>query len=379
MNLFRHTDPGKQKPACPGSRRSFAAAFLLFLADMLLMAAASLIPGAAEWYWNTLYRPTASAVSRLTGRIPFSLAEFGLYLLILLFLFSLVRLGVQIRKHRAPGKVLFLWSSHLLLAASILGFFFMLGGGINYHQTSFAEKAGISVEPVSTEDLQKICLWLTDEVNARCTLVNRDSDGVMQLSRPEGPDGAAAMEKLGETWPDLSGFYPMPKKVCGSVILSQLGLTGIFSAFTIEANYNGDMTPYNIPFTVCHELSHLKGFMQEEEANFIAFLACIGSGQTDFEYSGYLSAWIYCMNALYDTDYELWKAVRSVLSPLAEPDLSANNAFWNSYESTLSEVSDQVNDTYLKLNGQEQGVQSYDRMVELVVAFFKDKIPAEQP
>lgn len=73
------------------------------------------------------------------------------------------------------------------------------------------------------------------------------------------------------------------------------------------------------------------------------------------------------------------ESCKKCLSPLAEPDLSANNAFWNSYESTLSEVSDQVNDTYLKLNGQEQGVQSYDRMVELVVAFFKDKIPAEQP
>lgn len=116
----------------------------------------------------------------------------------------------------------------------------------------------------------------------------------MSLSRPEGPDAAAAMESLGETFPDLSGSYPMPKKVLCSQILSRLGLTGIFSAFTIEANYNRDMT--------------------------------------------------------------------------------ANREFWASYDGILEEISTQVNDTYLKINGQDSGVQSYDMMVELTVAYFKDKI-----
>ena len=75
----------------------------------------------------------------------------------------------------------------------------------------------------------------------------------------------------------MEGFYPRPKKLAVSEVLSYQGLTGIYLPFTIEANYNGDMTAYNIPFTVCHELSHLRGFMEEREANFIAFLACIGS------------------------------------------------------------------------------------------------------
>ena len=37
------------------------------------------------------------------------------------------------------------------------------------------------------------------------------------------------------------------------------------------------MVSYNLPFTTCHELSHLRGFMQEEEANFIGFLACVNA------------------------------------------------------------------------------------------------------
>ena len=181
------------------------------------------------------------------------------------------------------------------------------------------------------------------------------------------------MEKLAEAFPSLKGYYPMPKKVAVSEILSYQGLTGVYSPFTIEANYNGDMTPYNIPFTTCHELSHLRGFMEEKEANFIAFLACIGSDRTDFQYSGYLSGWVYCMNALYRTDYETWQEVRVQLDEDAEPDLAANNAFWDRYEGPVSKTAERINDTYLKVNGQADGVKSYDRMVDLVVAYYTER------
>ena len=64
------------------------------------------------------------------------------------------------------------------------------------------------------------------------------------------------------------------------------------------------MTPYNIPHTICHELSHLKGFMREDEANFIGYLACIRSDDPMFRYSGYLTGWIYAGNALAKADVE---------------------------------------------------------------------------
>ncbi len=59
------------------------------------------------------------------------------------------------------------------------------------------------------------------------------------------------------------------------------------------------MVAYNIPFTACHELAHLRGFMQEQEANFIGYLAGTRSDSLEFNYSGYMLGWIYCTNALY--------------------------------------------------------------------------------
>ena len=171
----------------------------------------------------------------------------------------------------------------------------------------------------------------------------------------------------------MEGYYPRPKELIFSEILSYQQLTGIYLPFTVEANYNGDMTSYNKPFTVCHELSHLRGFMQEQEANFIAFLACTGSERTDFQYSGYLSGWVYCMNALYRADPESWQEVRSLIDAAAEPDLAANNAFWDRYEGPVSDTAERINDTYLKVNGQADGVKSYDRMVDLVVAYYTER------
>lgn len=151
-------------------------------------------------------------------------------------------------------------------------------------------------------------------------------------------------------------------------ILSVQNLTGIYSPFTVEANYNTGITAYNIPFTACHELSHLRGFMEEKEANFIGFLACRESDVPEFRYSGSLMGWIYCMNVLYRTDYEAWEEIRSTFPKEAEADLRANNEYWEKYDTPVAEVSNKINDTYLKANGQSDGVESYDRMVDLIVS-----------
>ena len=80
------------------------------------------------------------------------------------------------------------------------------------------------------------------------------------------------------------------------------------------------------------------------------------------------------MNALYRADPEEWRDTRILLDEKAEVDVSANSQFWNSYEGVISETADRINDTYLRANGQADGVRSYDRMVDLIVAYFRDRV-----
>ena len=356
------------------SKRRITVSALLLVLSAGLMVLSVQAPDFAEWYSQNIYPVLVSAIGRLTGLLPFSLAEICLYLLLAALILSLICLCIGIARKGEAGRRLFAWFSCAVLAVSILAFLYTAGCGVNYHRKTFSSEEGIIASDYTAEELQEICIRLTEEVNFRADEVSRDSSGVMILSAPEGDGAVEAMEKLAEAFPSLKGYYPMPKKVAVSEILSYQGLTGVYSPFTIEANYNGDMTPYNIPFTACHELSHLRGFMEEKEANFIAFLACIGSDRTDFQYSGYLSGWTYCMNALYRADPEGWKETRSLLDKKAEADVWANSQFWNSYEGVISETADRINDTYLRANGQADGVRSYDRMVDLIMAYFTDFI-----
>jgi hypothetical protein len=48
-----------------------------------------------------------------------------------------------------------------------------------------------------------------------------------------------------------------------------------------------DVLPVERPMVVAHEWSHLAGFADESEANFLGWLACVG-GSDEAAYSGWL-------------------------------------------------------------------------------------------
>lgn len=330
-----------------------------------LSAAARMIPGFAQWYSTHLYPIWVGSIGRILGYFPFSVSELLLYLLIFwvctVFIRLIARKAISKRKAVETGCYL----------AIALCFLYVVNCGVNYQRDSFSETSGILMEEYTSEELEEVCRWLTENIADYSDKVKRGSDGGMILKVSVGRAAVEAMEKLSDEYPELKGYYPKPKKLVNSWILSIQNLSGVYSPFTIEANYNGDMQDYYIPFTACHELSHLRGFMQEQEANFISFLACINSGENEFVYSGNLSGWIQCMNVLYRVDYDAWEEVRNQLPSEVEADLKLNREFWAKYDGRIAEVSNRVNDTYLKANGQKDGVESYNRMVDLIVAYYK--------
>lgn len=324
----------------------------------------------AQWYSEHIYPWIVSLIGRFFGIFPFSVAEFLLYAGILLLVGSLVRIIYRLIKKKADKKEGLRYLRRLGIIALILAALYMINCGINYHRNSFAESIGLKADTYTVDELKGVCMDLTERVNTYAGQVERDADGVMVLSGNEREEAAAAMERLGEKWDVLADYYPKPKPLAFSAFLSVQNLTGIYSPFTVEANYNQDMTPYNIPFTACHELSHLRGFMQEEEANFIAWLACKDAPEAELQYSGNMLAWIHCMNVLYEEDRAAWSEIREILSEEADVDLRANSEFWDKWDGAVAEVSEQINDNYLKANGQKDGVQSYGRMADLVVAYY---------
>lgn len=392
-DVIRYILMMKKRFADISNRKKFIAGSILFAAGFILMYISRISRAFAQWYSVHIYPVWVNVTGRLMGFFAFSVSEVLLYTLLLLAALTFLRLAVKVVKKHAVKKDFLTWGCGLYVLAGALFFLYVLNCGINYHRESFSESSGIKMESYTAEELKSVCLWLTEEVNSLSAGVIRDEEGVMRLGegsmeagkdtqgmegRKGGGQAAAgplhkkavrAMQRLGREYPELSGFYPNPKGLLCPWILSVQQLTGIYSPFTVEANYNSGIVDYNIPFTMCHELSHLRGFMQEEEANFIAFLASSGSDDMHFQYSGYLMGWKYCMNVLYKADYDAWEEVRAQLSGNIEADLAANRDFWDQYDGRIAEAANKVNDTYLKANDQSEGVESYSKMVDLIVAY----------
>ena len=105
----------------------------------------------------------------------------------------------------------------------------------------------------------------------------------------------------------------------------------------------------------------------------MAYLACRHSEYADFRYSGAMLAFVYTNNALISADPELGNEIFQTLCKGAQIDFAVNSAYWKQFEGPVSEISSTVNDAYLKANRQEDGVKSYGRMVDLLLADYRQR------
>ena len=113
----------------------------------------------------------------------------------------------------------------------------------------------------------------------------------------------------------------------------------------------------------------MTGFMREDEANFIAFLACRDSGDPYLTYSGWYDITIYLLNAFYtDATAKEYVTVYTLLPEYIQNQLDMQNRFWDKYETHFGEVAETMNDVYLKINDQPEGTKSYGRVVDLAIA-----------
>ena len=325
-----------------------------------------------------IYRVYAFIMGNLTGWIPVSIMELGIIILPLVAIFIIVRWIVGIVKNKGKRMSRFINGMvNVLCLGSIILFWSTCFSGVNNYRYTFAELTGLEVRDSSKEELNELCLWLAERASeVRRQITSVDENGVMKSSydsfRDMTKEARRLYGKLGETYEVFD--YPCwnSKAIIFSHLMSYTDIVGVYCVFTMETNINVDVSDYSIPSTIMHELSHSYGFMREDEANFISFLGCIQSESLEFQYSGYMHALIHAGNKLAGIDMDLYTELHKTYDPGVRLDLNANSAYWDQFEDTvIQEVSNVVNDTYLKANNQSDGVASYGRMVDLLLAWYR--------
>lgn len=363
---------------------------ILFFISVLMQVLARVTPVFGEWYARSVYPFFNNTLGRILSIFPFSIAEILLYTGIVVILIAVGRLIKNVIQKNETMRTFFLKiGSGILKIAITACFLYTIGCGINYYCTPFSEVEKLPIGQCKKEELVQLCYQLRDELNKVSQEIVFDENGQSKLPPSLRLEAQKAMRNLGKEYPSLAGYYPKAKKILVAPILSYQSIVGIYSPFTIEANYNPAVPNYTHAFTICHELSHLKGFMLEDEANFIAYLACMKSDNPYFKYSALLETYEMATSALIKKhkDYNTYFEIDGKLNESIMRERKYAYEWWRKYRTLtignqdgahidldISKASDVVNDAYLKINDIEDGTMSYGRMIDLLIAYQKKNI-----
>lgn len=338
------------------------------------------------------YRIISQPVSWFFGLFPFSMAEILIIAAIIAavsyLIVCIVRTvkglrrkgceGNSAQSSTSPWKPMLNFLTLALCLASGLYSLFYAFWGWNFSRHSLEENLHYQVQESSEEELAELCRELAGKINELRPQVTENAEGVMTIEGDRqmlAKRAAAGYENLAATQSDsidykalFGGSYCQPQYLLTSTAFCYMGITGIFIPYTFEANVNGRTPDCSLPHTMMHEMAHQQGFPREDEANFVAFLACRAHEDVDFQYSGYYIAFVYSINALFDHDADVAREIYAAMDEGYRRDAAASNAFWDQFEGPVEEVATAVNNSYLQANGQDDGVHSYGRMVDWLLA-----------
>ena len=255
----------------------------------------------------------------------------------------------------------------------MLVFLFVGLWGLNHYGPSVAERVGLEVTGYTNAQLTETTAYMAAQAGAWADQVERSEAGDMKTDFAALSKSARlGYEALGETYAFFQTEEPLPrvKRLLAPNIFSYAGITGIFVPFTGESGVNPDTYAASLPFTMCHELAHRLSIAAEDEANFAAFLACTAHSDAVFQYSGWYSAFIYCYNALYEADRAAATEIWDNMSDTLRADCRRANDHYAPYEGAVQDAAQQVNDAYLKAFDEEDGVQSYGKAADLLIAWY---------
>lgn len=330
-------------------------------------------PESAEWYAEKIFPAVSFPAVFLNSLIPISLTELALVAGIMIFPLLIAWFIFRAIRSDSKGKYFYRTALIAAIVFSVFSASFSLMHGFNYSRNPLDAMLGIAPTERSEEELEEVLRWLIASVTEEQKNLPKDEFGSSMLLTDMDQtlaDGSEAMNLAGDRFPVLAGNDALPKPVGLSHYWSYTGIVGMYFPFFGEANINIDVPVYSIPMSICHELAHVRGIAREQDANLAAFIACISSDRADFRYSGYIFALGYIASDLAAADIEAYIRLMETIPDVVWKDWQASADYWMQFEGPVEEVSEQVNDTYLKANNQEAGTMSYSMVSGQIIEYY---------
>ena len=298
-------------------------------------------------------QPVLTSISNLA---PFAILDVLVIAIVALWLGFAVR-DVRRSRFRAAVPILLrtvVWTSAIYLV-------FLLAWGLNYRRVRLVEALGVDAARVSPGTLRRAANLTVARMNALHDRAHADGWPAASTIEPALAGGfGQAMDAIGRHSPIVA----RPKHTLLDWYFQRAGVSGMTDPIFLETLVAGDLLPFERPFVVAHEWSHLSGIADEGEANFSGWLTCL-RGSTCDQYSG----WLFLYEELSGASGARERArLAATLAAGPRDDLRAvRERLARHVNRRVAAAGWQVYDSYLKANRVDAGTASYDEVVRLVL------------
>ncbi|MBI3403229.1 MAG: DUF3810 family protein [Acidobacteria bacterium] len=330
------------------------------VAFVVVALAAALAPVPAmlvdRFYTRGPYRFLQALLTSASNLAPFALFD---VLLIAVAVAWTVLATRDVRRSGLRGVVAI--AARTLVWISAIYLTFLVAWGLNYRGVRLIDALGVDRARVSPDALRRAADLAVARVN---TLRDRAyADGWLAAGTIE-PELAGAFARA----MDAIGRRPLvvarPKRTLIDWYFQRAAVSGMTDPFFLETLVAGDLLPFERPFVIAHEWSHLAGLTDEGDANFGGWLACVRGSAGD-QYSG----WLFLYEELASASGGRERArLAAALAAGPREDLAAvRDRLARHVNRRVAAAGWRVYDSYLKANRVEAGAASYAEVVRLVL------------
>lgn len=340
------------------------ASLVIRVALVLAVIAVALAPPAAasveRWYAKSLYPILQSNLTALSNHAPIALFD------VAIIAFALIAIAIWIWSIRLARKKQAMRSLARGVAATLTLFaviylWFLGSWGLNYARPPLESQLAFDASRITPDAVRALAEHAVDRANKTYTAAHAAGFPAITDAPQRLIDALHQVER--ELGRPRATIVAMPKRSLFTPFYRASGVSGQLGPFFLETLLNPDLTGPERPAVLAHEWAHLSGYAPESDASFVGLLAALRAGPAA-EYSVWLDLVSEASSQLQPVTQRVvlqkleagpradQEAIRERLKSLVRP---VERAAWSTY------------DQMLKSQGVEEGIQSYSRVIQLLI------------
>jgi hypothetical protein len=340
---------------------------LRFLASLLVVGSAAcaaslrIPPAIVERYYARGYYPRLQGfLTDASNRVSVALFDVAIVAAGVLFLGAWIIWIRGARRQRSLWPILrgAWWT---LTGVAVIYLWFLEAWGLNYRRQPLETVVPFDAARVTPIAVRELAERAVREANT--TYQAAHDAGFPAIADVPAPLVGAlhAVEKdFGRSRPTLAAH---PKHSMLSPFFRASGVSGMLGPMFLETLINPDLTGPERPVVLAHEWAHLSGFAPESDASFIGYLAALRADPSA-QYSAWLGLVSEATSQLQPVTRDL---VLKDLGPGPRADLQAINKRLEALVRPVERAAWSTYDRMLKSQGVPEGVQSYSRVIRLLI------------